>query len=213
MAPRIDPLPRDQASEAVRELYSQVFGDRDPVAEPGSPSGTPGDWWTAWGRVPGILAAFRAYPAADSPLDEKLRELAILRTGYVKASQFVFSQHSKSARRAGVPEAKIAATPYWSISDVFDPVERTVLAYVDALVLEGGRVHERLFAQLRGALSQEDILVLTYFINMYALHATSTKALRLEYDNVPERVVEIPAPEGGGVQNWRDPAWAESAER
>ncbi|MFM8906312.1 MAG: hypothetical protein ACKOIZ_01655, partial [Actinomycetota bacterium] len=23
-----------------------VFGDRDPVAQPGTATGTPGDWWT-----------------------------------------------------------------------------------------------------------------------------------------------------------------------
>ena len=36
--------------------------------------------------------------------------------------------------------------------------------------------------------------MLTYSVNMYALHATAGKALRLEYDDVDERIVEIPAP-------------------
>jgi hypothetical protein len=29
---------------------------------------------------------------------------------------------------------------------------------------------------------------------MYELHATISRALRLEYDDVPERLVEVPAP-------------------
>ena len=41
------------------------------------------------------------------------------------------------------------------------------------------------------------LAALPQFVNAYALHATSTRALRLEYDNVPERVVEIPAPPEG----------------
>ena len=30
------------------------------------------------------------------------------------------------------------------------------------------------------------------------MHATMSRALKLEYDNVPERIEEIPAPEGAG---------------
>jgi alkylhydroperoxidase family enzyme len=210
--PRLNPLPRAQAPEEVRARYDQVFGEsRDPVAEPGTATGTPGNWWTVWARTPGILKAFSAYPMAAAPLDPALRELAIMRTGFARGSQFVFSQHCKAARGAGVAEAKIAAVPYWSIADVFSPTERAVLAYVDGMILEGGRVHDRVFEELKAGLPDDHILMLTYFVNMYALHATATKALRLEYDDVPERVVEIPPPEGEGVQDWRDPVWADEA--
>jgi alkylhydroperoxidase family enzyme len=210
--PRISPVPRAEAPPEVLASYTAIFGEgRDPVAQPGTATGTPGDWWTVWAKAPGILKAFSAYSMADAPLDARLRELAILRTGYVRGSQFVFSQHCKAARRVGVAEEKIEATPYWTIADVFTPAERVVLAYTDGMVGDGGRVHDRVFAALRSHLPEDQILMLTYFVNMYALHATSTKALRLEYDNVPERVVEIPAPQTPGVQDWRDPAWAEAA--
>jgi alkylhydroperoxidase family enzyme len=210
--PRLEPLSRQAASPDVVGHYDRVFGEgRDPVTQPGSPSGTPGNWWTVWGRTPAILNAFSAYPMGEAPLDAKLRELAILRTGYGRGSQFVFSQHCKAARRAGVEEAKIRAVPYWTIADVFSAEERAVLAYVDGMILEGGRVHDQVFAALRRSLPAEHILMLTYFVNMYAMHATAGKALRLEYDDVPERIVEIPAPSQGGVQDWRDPVWAESA--
>jgi alkylhydroperoxidase family enzyme len=192
--------------------YNTMFGDRDPAAEPGTATGTPGNWWTVWARTPGILKAFSAYSMANAPLDPALRELALIRTGYARGSQFVYSQHCKAARTAGVDETKIAAVPYWTVADVFSPAERAVLAYTDGLILEGGRVHDRVFAALAAHLPEPEILVLTYVVNMYALHATSTKALRLEYDDVPERVVEIPAPAAGGVQDWRDPAWAERSQ-
>jgi alkylhydroperoxidase family enzyme len=195
--------PRAQVKPDVATMYDQVFGpDRDPVAEPGTVTGTPGNWWTAWANVPGILKAFSAFPMADATLDPKLRELAILRTGYARTSLFVFSQHCKAARRMGLDEAKIQAVPCWTLADCYTPLERAVLAYVDGQILEGGRVHDRVVEVLREGLSDEHLLMLTYFINMYALHATSTKALRLEYDDVPERVVEIPVPASPGVQNW-----------
>lgn len=210
--PRISPLSRADAPEEMQAHYDNMFGpDRDPVTSPGTATGTPGNWWTVWARTPGILKAFGAYPASESPLDPTLRELAVLRTGYARGSHFVFSQHSKSARRVGVPDDKVAAVPYWTLAEVFTPAERAVLAYTDGLILEGGRVHDQIFGALRKHLPEEHILMLTYFINMYALHATATKALRLEYDDVPERVVEIPAPPEPRVQDWRDPAWAEPA--
>ena len=71
--PRVKLVSRDQAPPEVRRLYDQMFGERDPVAQPGTSTGTPGNWWTAWANVPGILAAFSAFPAAQSTLDPQLR--------------------------------------------------------------------------------------------------------------------------------------------
>ena len=64
----------------------------------------------------------------------------------------------------------------------------------DALVLEGGRVSDAVFDALRAALSDEEILELTYITALYEMHATMSRALRLEYDDVDERIVEIAAP-------------------
>ncbi len=69
-----------------------------------------------------------------------------------------------------------------------------MLAYTDELVLESGRVSDGTFEALRRALGDEEILELTYVVCTYALHATISRALRLEYDDVDERVVEVPAP-------------------
>ena len=41
--PRLRQVPRSEASEGiVTRMYDYIFGDRDPVAEPGLPNGTPG---------------------------------------------------------------------------------------------------------------------------------------------------------------------------
>jgi alkylhydroperoxidase family enzyme len=95
-----------------------------------------------------------------------------------------------------MPEEKIAAIPSWQTSDVFDEVERAVLAYTDCLVLDGGRVPDGVFAALQAHLSDEAILELTYITCMYEMHATIGRALRLEFDDVPDRITELDAPEG-----------------
>ena len=60
-------------------------------------------------------------------------------------------------------------------------------------LLVSGR-HAAVFERLEGFLSHEEILEFSYVTMTYELHATLCRALRLEYDDVDERVVEIPAP-------------------
>jgi len=196
--PRLRQVPRSEAPPDVLELYDLVFGERDPVAEPGTATGTPGDWWTVFALVPDVfrhaVAGFALYRSKDRLLDAKLRELGQARAGWARGSQFVFSQHCKAARSVGLSEEQIAAIPSWSSAGCFSPLERAVLGYTDDLVSSGGRVPDRRFALLREHLSDEEILELTYVTLTYELHATMCRALRLEYDDVDERVVEIPAP-------------------
>ena len=142
-----------------------------------------------------------------SQLDGKIRELGIMRAGYTQGSQFVFSQHCKAARRFGISEEQIAAIPHWEVSDAFDAKERAVLAWADALILQGGRASDALFDALHSHLSDEDILELTYHIMGYNLHAVCCKALRLEYDDVQERIREVPVPAEGQPADWAGAAW------
>jgi alkylhydroperoxidase family enzyme len=208
--PRLDPVPRDKADPRVIPVYDLVFGpDRDPVTEPGTATGSPGNFFTVWANAPAILAHFQTLmpkPGATpegSQVDPALRALAACRVGYALQSKFVFSQNCKACRIAGVPEEKIQAVPCWTLSKLFSDSERAVLAYVDANVLERGRVHDQVIAELRKILTEEQLLGLSFTINFYAMHARSCRALRLEYDDVPERLTEIPAPETPRVQDWR----------
>ena len=36
-------------------MYDFHFGARDPVAEPGTATGTPGDWWSVFALVPDVM--------------------------------------------------------------------------------------------------------------------------------------------------------------
>jgi alkylhydroperoxidase family enzyme len=200
--PRLRQVPRDESNAPiVTIMYDLLFGpDRDPVADPGTQTGTPGDWWTVFALVPDVLQhcvdGFGLYQSPKRLLDPQLRELGQTRVGWARGSQFVFSQHCKSCRAIGVPEEKIAAISAWSVADCFDARERAVLAYTDALVFDGGRVADDVFAALRTHLSDEEILELTYITTLYEMHATMCRALRLEFDDRAEPIVEVIGPEG-----------------
>lgn len=208
--PRLRQVPRAEATDpGVLATYDLLFGDRDPVAEPGTATGTPGDWWTVFANAPEVLRhanqGFLLYSRVS--LDPELREIGQTRAGWVMGSQFVFSQHCKSCRALGMGESKIAAIPGWAVSEEFSPLERAVLAYTDALALDRGRVHDDVFATLRQHLPDRQIVELTYVVSLYIMHAMMGRALRLEFDDVPERVVEVPGATDAwsGLQRGGDP--------
>ena len=137
--PVLRQVPRSEVtSDLIHRYYDRLFGEGvDPVATPGTATGTPGDWWTVFALAPDIFKhavdGFAVYRHPARKIDPVLRELGQTRAGWVKGSQFVFSQHCKSLRGLGVSDEKIAAVPHWAVSDVFDDQERAVLAYADCL--------------------------------------------------------------------------------
>ena len=190
--PRLKQVSRDEVYPNGRKIYDAIFGDRDPVAQPGTATGTPGNWWTVFANVPDCLdhavAGFGFYRSRRRKSRSQLRELGQLRAGYARGSQFVFSQHCKAARAVGLTggAGRARSRPGRSAT-CFSPVERAVLAYTDCLVLEGGRVPDGVFEALRAQLSDVEILELTYVTCMYDMHAMMSRALRLEYDDVDDR--------------------------
>ena len=213
--PRLRQVPRAEVDQGVGlRMYNLLFGDRDPVAEPGTATGTPGDWWTVFALVPDCLEhavqGFGFYRSPKRKLDPVLRELGQTRAGFNKASQFVFSQHCKSLRGLKVGEEKIAAVPHWAVADCFDEKERAVLAYADCLTLQNGRTPDQVFDKLKTFLSDEEILELTYITCMYDMHAVMNRALRLEFDDKDEPVVEVAAPENFAARDFLDTGRTES---
>jgi len=205
--PRLRQVGRDAAHPLAQTIYKMLFGERDPVTEPGTETGTPGNWWTVFALVPDVfdhaVAGFQLYRSPKRKLDAKYRELGQLRAGWARGSQFVYSQHCKAARGVGLSEDKIAGIAAWQTADCYTPAERALLAYTDALVYDGGRVADGVFDALKAHLCDEEILEFTYVTALYDFHAVISKALRLEYDDVPDRMVEVAAPKGSGADVMR----------
>jgi alkylhydroperoxidase family enzyme len=203
--PRLSQVPKSDAHPFAQAIYSMVFGDRDPVERPGTASGTSGNWWTVFALVPDAFdhttAGFQFYRSPNRALSARHRELGQTRAGYVVGSQFVFSQHCKAMRDVGFTDEQVAAIPNWAIADCWSRAERCLLAYTDCLVLQHGRVPEALFNALKKELAEIEILEFTYITATYAMHATMSRALRLEYDDVDDPVVERADPTGafGGL--------------
>lgn len=198
---RLRQVPRAEADpKRVLPLYNFLFGDRDPVSQPGTDTGTPGDWWTVFALSPDIfdhsVRGFALYRSPKRRLDPLLRELGQTRAGWLTGSQFVYSQHCKSCRGLGMSETKIAAIHAWEVAECFDATERALLAYTDYLVDQHGRVPEEVMEALRQRLSDEEILEFTYITCLYFMHAVMSRALRLEFDDRDDPIIEVDAPDG-----------------
>ena len=199
--PRLHQVSRDESdARIVQVMYDLLFGDRDPTVEPGTATGSPGDWWPAFANVPDVLEhavqGFALYQSPSRDLDPVLRELGQTRAGWAAGSQFVYSQHCKSLRGLGETEERIDAIRYWPAATCFTDTERLVLAYTDALVYDHGRVADEVFDALKAALGDRALLELTYITTLYLQHAVMSRALRTEFDDVDDRIVEVPGPDG-----------------
>lgn len=194
--PRLKQVPRAEITdERVLATFQKHFDDRDPIKQPGTKGGTPGDWWSVYALDPELFGMFldrhKWQWSKDRKLDPVLRELGITRAGWARGSRFVFSQHCKVLRREGCPEEKIKAIPTWSSANCYNDIERAVLGYADDLVQGEGRSTDGRFADLRKELDDLQIFELTFMILTYEMSAKLCKALRLEYDNIDERVTEV----------------------
>lgn len=194
--PRLRQVPLAEVTDSrVRATYQKHFEGRDPIERPGTKGGTPGNWWTVYALDPELFGMFldrhKWQWSKDRKLDPVLRELGIARAGWARGSRFVFSQHCKVLRREGCSEDKIRAIPAWSSAEIFNPLERAVLGYTDDLILGSGRSSDERFADLRKGLDDVQIFELTYMVLTYEMSAKLCLALRLEYDDIEERVTEV----------------------
>jgi alkylhydroperoxidase family enzyme len=70
-------------------------------------------------------------------LDPRLRELLIMRIGWLTACEYEWTRHWRVAFGLGVPAADLLAVRDWSAYDGFGAAERAVLAATDEVVRDG----------------------------------------------------------------------------
>jgi len=198
MGNRVRQVSLAEAAPEVCKLYRQIFGDRDPVAQPGTGTGSPGDYWTTLALVPDILKmssdALFALLQPGRKLEPRFRELAILRTAIAGDCRFEYSQHLKVARAVGISDAKLKALKSWATSEHFDQAERAVMAAADELICRN-LVEDATFAALKRHFTDEQIVELFMVIATYRMHGLLVRALHLEFDNdTTARMEEVPGP-------------------
>jgi len=120
-------------------------------------------------------------------LDNRLRELVIMRIGWATGSDYEWTQHWKIAQQFGCTPAELLAVRSWRDAAGFGETERTLLGAVDEL-LETGSLAAESFQACHAALGQDASIELVTAVGAWQLVAKLTRSL------------EIPLEEG--VASW-----------
>jgi alkylhydroperoxidase family enzyme len=121
-----------------------------------------------------------SYLLEDGKVDPKLRELAILRVGWLTRSEYEFSQHIAFGRRVGLTDAQIAGVGD-PTQEPFDERERAVLAYAGELTVAAAASNGA-FDAVRGFMDEEQIVELTIVIGFYNMVARVLNGLEVDVD-------------------------------
>ena len=134
-----------------------------------------------WARVPKLFAAVAMlYGVLDrkgSPISPVLRSLVTVRVSQINHCAFCVDINAATLVRRAGSEAKVEQLSCWRESDLFDPRERAVLAYTDAITYTDGQVDTEMMDNLRGFFDDDAIVELTGLIAFQNLSSKFNSAL------------------------------------
>jgi alkylhydroperoxidase family enzyme len=113
-------------------------------------------------------------------LDGRLREIVIIRVGYLNRCAYVVKQHvPELSLPEGLADKEASALADWQPSTFFSARERAALAYTDAVTRDID-VPEAVAAELKKHLNERQIVELTVLIGAYNMHTRLGQALQID---------------------------------
>ena len=128
---------------------------------------------------------FGSYFLSEGKLDPKLRELAILRAGYLCRAPYEFAQHVAFGRRAGLSDDEIRGVAEPDDAS-FDARQLAVLAYAGELTLDS-RVSDATYAAVEAFLDAEEIVELTMVTGFYNMVSRALNALEVDMEPAAQK--------------------------
>ena len=135
----------------------------------------------------------------NSKLDLRLRELVIMRIGWVTGSVYEWTQHWRVAKALGVDEADLLAVREWRSADRFGDAERAVLAATDETLATGTISPETWKACEANVGGREDLLELVAAIGTWRMISSLLRSLEIPL----EEGVEPWPPDGRNLKEER----------
>ena len=115
----------------------------------------------------------------QAKLSGKYRELSILLVAIINGAEYERASHVPHAKKEGLTDAQIDALADWRKSKAFDEVERSVLAYTEAMTKEV-HVSDAVFAAVTKHFDQREMTELTATIAAYNLVSRFLEALQID---------------------------------
>ena len=116
----------------------------------------------------------------STQINGRLREMVIIRIGYLTGVHYVVKQHvPKLALAEGLSLVECEALKDWDRLTLFDARERAVLGYTDSMTRDIF-VPEEIFVGLNDHFNTRQIVELTVLIGTYAMHTRVMQALEID---------------------------------
>lgn len=153
------------------------------------------------GRLNDLLASMLWHGV----LDPRLRELLIMRIGWLTASDYEWTQHWRVAQGLGVTADDLLGVRNWQAYEGFGPAERAVLAATDDVVRDGAVSAESWAACERDVGADPALLVeLVTAIGAWRMIASILRSLQVPLEDGlsswPPDGLEPDRPQGLGVK-------------
>jgi len=136
-------------------------------------------------RISKAITAMSEVFFDETTLDPRLREIIILRTGWVTQSVYEFGQHVLAARKVGLSDGVITATTRPLDQTDWEPLELAALRMVDDL--HGADcVSPRVWEDLDRLAGQEDAIAMIALVGFYRMVAGLLNSLGVQpEDDLP----------------------------
>lgn len=131
-------------------------------------------------------------------LDAQLKSLAEMATAAMIGCSWCLDFGYFMAHTARLDEAKVREVPRWRESDVFDPVERRVLAYAEAMTATPPEVTDEMVADLISDLGVKAVVELTEMVALENLRSRFNAASGVASQGFSD-VCELPLATAGST--------------
>ena len=119
-----------------------------------------------------------------SELDPMLREVAILRVGYLSKSAYEIFHHEGLGRQIGLSDAQIAAIKAGRPDPALNPAQAAVMAFADDVIVNV-RAGDATLAAVRAHLSDQAVVDLILVIGLYMTVSRLLETAGVELDQAP----------------------------
>jgi len=146
-------------------------------------------------RVPNVVKALanspglatKVFPLANyfmnqSPLDKRVRELAVLMLMKRLDCDYGFVSHIAIAKGVGLSQAQVDDIDTYKTSSRFNDDDKLILRYAEELTLNA-RVDDDLFTKVEKIVGKGNIIELTGAIAFWNMMARNLKALGVELES------------------------------
>lgn len=142
-----------------------------------------------------LLAGYGAFELATlraHSVDQRLKELAGLRTAMLVGCEYCVDIGSALSRRSGISDDELRDLTRWRESTRFSALDRLVLAYAEAMTRTPAEIPDELFDGLRAQLDEQQLVELTSAIALENYRGRFNWAFGIGADGFSEGAYCVP---------------------